>query len=208
MLKMTVFDLHPPEELNALKETIASSKGKSGRIVVFKHVCKNGKVLTVECRAQQIVIYCKSSMLVLADDITEKRRVQEEALFQAGVLKNVRDTIFVTDLNGFITYWNEGAELTFGYPREEIVGRNFDILYSEKDKSKVKYEQKSVLTGELQQWDTRLISSDDRIVWTDVKASLLYDDKENAVGVIRVCKDITESKFFNEKQKETVAMLN
>lgn len=208
MLKMKVFDLHPAEEVDALKAIINSSKGSSGRIVVFKHVCKNGKVLTVESRAQQIAIDGKASMLVLADDITEKRRVQEEALFQAGVLKNVRDTIFVTDLNGIITYWNEGAELTFGYLREEIVGRNFDILYSEKDKSKVKSEQKAVLTSELQQWDTRLISSDNRIVWTDVKASLLFDDKQRAVGVIRVCKDITDSKFFSEKQKETVAMLN
>ncbi|MEX1189089.1 MAG: PAS domain S-box protein [Bacteroidia bacterium] len=207
-LKMKVFDLHPAQELASIMNAIKQSHGISGKSSVFKHVCKNGKVRIVECRAQQIVLEGTVRMLVLADDITEKRRVQEEALFQAGVLKNVRDTIFVTDLNGNITYWNEGAEITFGYLRSEIVGKNFEILYSAIDKSKVRSEQKSVLTGELEQWDTRLISSKDEIVWTNVKGSLLHGENNEVIGVIRVCKDITESKHFSEKQKETVAMLN
>jgi PAS domain S-box-containing protein len=146
--------------------------------------------------------------LVLADDVTDKRRVQEEVLIQANILKNVRDTIFVTDRKGIITYWNEGAEETFGYRREDMLGKSYEILYAEIDKHLVRKELQDVFGGALTQWESKLITSNDKIIWSDNKASLLYDDKGRASGYIRVCKDITLSRKYGEKQKETVAMLN
>ncbi|MFM2286358.1 MAG: hypothetical protein RLZZ543_1855 [Bacteroidota bacterium] len=207
-LKMQVTDLHPADEVDLLKHMIRERKGDYSMAEVFHHVRKDGKIITVECRVQETELDGEKCFLVLADDITDKRRVQEEMLFQAGVLKNVRDTIFVTDRKGIITYWNEGAELSFGYSREEIVGKNFDQLYAEVDKLNVKVEQHEILAGRISQWETRLITKDDKIVWTDIKASHLYDENGMVVGIIRVCKDITQSRYFSEKQKETVAMLN
>ncbi|HOY49234.1 MAG TPA: PAS domain S-box protein [Flavobacteriales bacterium] len=207
-LKMQVSDLHPPEEVETLKRMIRERYGDYSTAEVFHHVCKDGKIVTVECRVQETELDGEVCYLVLADDVTEKRHVQEEMLFQSGVLKNVRDTIFVTDRKGIITYWNEGAELSFGYSRDEIVGRNFDVLYAEVDKLNVRAEQHEILAGRITQWETRLITKDDKIVWSDIKASHLYDENGMIVGIIRVCKDITQSRYFSEKQKETVAMLN
>jgi len=204
---MEVFDLHPIEEIDRLKRSIEISSN-TGETEIFHHIHKDGHSIVVETRAQEILIDGVLSVLILADDITEKRRVQEEVLFQAGILKNVRDTIFVTDVNGFITYWNEGAELSFGYLRKDITNKSFDILYSELDKPKIRNEQQSILAGRLQQWEAKLITSGNKIVWSDIKASLLFDDTGKIIGVIRVCKDITQSRFYSETQKETVAMLN
>jgi PAS domain S-box-containing protein len=204
---MDVLDLHPPGEIELLKKNIESGSN-TGKTEIYHHIHKNGKSIVVETRAQEILIDGVLSVLILADDITEKRRVQEEVLFQAGILKNVRDTIFVTDVNGIITYWNEGAELSFGYLRNQITNKSFDVLYSEVDKPKIRTEQQAILAGRLQQWEAKLITSNNKIVWSDIKASLLYDDKGLIVGVIRVCKDITQSRFYSQRQKETVAMLN
>lgn len=208
LLEMKVFDLHPADEVEYLRSIISESSGSSGKSTVLNHICKNGDIIIVECRSQQIMIDGEPCMLVLADDITEKRRVQNEALFQAGILENVRDTIFVTDKNGIITYWNEGAELNFGYSKDEIIGENYQILYSEIDKLSVKQEHKEVLSENLQQWEARLISKKATIVWCDIKASLLLNEQDDIIGVIRVCKDVTQSRYYSEKQKETVAMLN
>ena len=207
-LNMQVSDLHPPEEVDTLKNMIRDRQNDYSAAEVFHHIRKNGTIVTVECRVQETELDGEPCYLVLADDVTEKRHVQEEMLFQAGVLRNVRDTIFVTDRKGNITYWNEGAELSFGYTRNEIVGKNFDQLYAEVDKPKVRAEQNEILTGRISQWETRLITKRDLIVWADIKASHLYDENGHVVGIIRVCKDITQSRYFSEKQKETVAMLN
>jgi len=207
-LKMKVTDLHPPEELEYLRKVISEYKTNNTLPFVFHHVCKDGSILTVECRTQETEIDGIPSILVLADDITEKRKAQESMLFQSGVLKNVRDTIFVTDRKGIITYWNEGAEKSFGYKNDEIIGRNFDLLYAEVDKLKTRSEQNEILAGRISQWEAKLITKEDKIVWVDIKASYMYDDAGQITGIVRVCKDVTQSRFYSEKQKETVATLN
>lgn len=207
-LQMTVTELHPPDEIDQLLKTIAESEGSYNHPEIFRHICKNGKVVFVECRVREMLFQGNQCILVLADDITEKRKVQEEVLIQANILKNVRDTIFVTDRKGVITYWNEGAEETFGYSREEMLGKSYELLYAEIDKHLVRKEIQDVFTGNLTQWESKLITRNDKIIWSDNKASLLYDDKGRVSGYIRVCKDITLSRKYGEKQKETVAMLN
>jgi len=42
---------------------------------------------------------------------------------QANLLELTHDAIFVRDMNDTITYWNHGAEVLYGWPREEAVGR-------------------------------------------------------------------------------------
>lgn len=208
LLQMTVTDLHPPEEAEMLMKVIRENQGNFNEPRVFHHVCKDGRVILVECRVREMLFNGEQCYLVLADDITEKRKVQEEVLFQADVLRNVRDTIFVTDRNGIITYWNEGAEQTFGYSGDEMLGKSYDLLYPQIDKAKVKQEIQDVILGRMQQWESRMISKGDHIIWSDNKASLLHNDSGQVTGYIRVCKDVTQSRKFNAQQKETVAMLN
>ena len=207
-LQMKVTQLHPADEVEALLNSIIENDGNYNIPEIFRHICKNGKVVYVECRVREMIFQGMQCFLVLADDVTDKRRVQEEVLIQANILKNVRDTIFVTDRKGIITYWNEGAEETFGYRREDMLGKSYEILYAEIDKHLVRKELQDVFGGALTQWESKLITSNDKIIWSDNKASLLYDDKGRASGYIRVCKDITLSRKYGEKQKETVAMLN
>lgn len=207
-LQMTVTELHPPDEIDQLLNAIDESDGNYNHPEIFRHICKNGKVVFVECRVREMLFQGNHCFLVLADDVTEKRKVQGEVLIQANILKNVRDTIFVTDRKGVITYWNEGAEETFGYSRDEMLGKSYELLYAEIDKHLVRKEIQDVFTGNLIQWESKLITRNDKIIWSDNKASLLYDDKGRVSGYIRVCKDITLSRKYGEKQKETVAMLN
>jgi PAS domain S-box-containing protein len=207
-LQMKVTQLHPADEVEALLNSIIENDGNYNIPEIFRHICKNGKVVYVECRVREMIFQGMQCFLVLADDVTDKRRVQEEVLIQANILKNVRDTIFVTDRKGIITYWNEGAEETFGYRREDMLGKSYEILYAEIDKHLVRKELQDVFGGALTQWESKLITSNDKIIWSDNKASLLYDDKGRVSGYIRVCKDITLSRKYGEKQKETVAMLN
>ena len=207
-LQMKVTQLHPADEIDSLLNMIKEHDGNYNSPEIFRHICKNGKIVYVECRVRELIFQGNQCFLVLADDITDKRRVQEEVLIQANILKNVRDTIFVTDRKGIITYWNEGAEETFGYPREDMLGKSYELLYAEIDKHLVRKELQDVFGGALTQWESKLITSNDKIIWSDNKASLLHDDKGRVSGYIRVCKDITLSRKYGEKQKETVAMLN
>ena len=175
---------------------------------IIRHVTRNGELIDIEAREREIIVDGRKCFLVIADDITEKKKVQHEVSFQAEILHHVRDTIFVTDKAGIITYWNEGAELTFGFKREFIVGKSYGILYPEVFKASIKQELKDVFAGRKVQWEGRLLTNDAKILWVENRASLLYNDRNEITGMICAVKDNTISKRYAEKQKETVAMLD
>ncbi len=56
-------------------------------------------------------------------DVTAKKAAEEAMARDAMLLANVRDSVIVTDLDGIVTYWNEGATRLFGWTVREMLGR-------------------------------------------------------------------------------------
>jgi two-component system, cell cycle sensor histidine kinase and response regulator CckA len=55
-------------------------------------------------------------------DITERKLSQEKILEQAMLLDEAQDAIMVMDYQGRLTFWNNGAELIYGWTRKQAVG--------------------------------------------------------------------------------------
>ena len=52
------------------------------------------------------------------------------------MVESVRDfALFTVDRDGRVVSWNPGAEQLFGYAEAEILGRDFDILYTPEDRA-------------------------------------------------------------------------
>src|SRR6478672_1529926 len=43
--------------------------------------------------------------------------------------------LFLMDVDGLVTSWTKGAELTTGWPADEIIGKSADLLYSVSDRN-------------------------------------------------------------------------
>src|SRR5215207_6778631 len=73
------------------------------------------------------------------DDGTRKRNL-EEALQQSEerfrrLVEAAKDyAIFMTDADGRVTTWNEGAERLFGYGEGEILGEDGSVLFTPEDR--------------------------------------------------------------------------
>jgi PAS domain S-box-containing protein/putative nucleotidyltransferase with HDIG domain len=61
-------------------------------------------------------------------DITQCRRLEEEANLKAQLLDAAADSIMLLDLDGHIVYANDAAYATRGYSREEFLGMNLHAL--------------------------------------------------------------------------------
>ena len=59
----------------------------------------------------------------IAKDVTERKRAEEELKRQAQLLELANDAIMVRDLDGVISFWNRGAEETYGWTKEEALGQ-------------------------------------------------------------------------------------
>lgn len=82
LLRMTLVDIRPSEEvpalLRVLKEEPESPRPRS--YGVFKHRTKSGKIIEVEIASSEIAFSGRRAGLVLAVDVTEKRRLEQQFL--------------------------------------------------------------------------------------------------------------------------------
>lgn len=136
------------------------------------------------------------AVLVTRDE-TERLRTERQLQFQSSILSNVRDSVVVTDLDGRITYWNEGASRIFGYPREEMLGNTIGVLHPGTKDPLAESVQESDYAG---QWKCR--RKDGTEVWVDVRKTLMHDSDGAAIGFIDVSKDITLRKRAEEQLRQ------
>ena len=63
----------------------------------------------------------------MARDITERKRAEDARLESEerlrSIVQSTNDAIILMDTQGNVTFWNRGAEMSFGYTAEEMVGR-------------------------------------------------------------------------------------
>jgi len=64
-------------------------------------------------------------------DITERRQLEEALRQQAQVIDQIHDAVVSTDINGYVTSWNKGAERLFGYTAAEATGKHISFAYPE-----------------------------------------------------------------------------
>jgi PAS domain S-box-containing protein len=122
--------------------------------------------------------------------------VTEEWLATA-VVKESAEAIVVTDPAGIIRLWNEGATRMFGYPVEEAMGQNLDIIIPEKlrDRHWKGYFQ-TMATGYTRYGD-KLLSvpashRDGQRLSIEFSVALLRDDADQIVGISAIMREITE----------------
>ncbi len=69
-----------------------------------------------------------SAVSVILRDISERQQAEQARALLASIVESSDDAIYGVKLDGSIVSWNGGAELLFGYSREEIIGRDAVVL--------------------------------------------------------------------------------
>ena len=118
---------------------------------------------------------------------------------QANILRNVRDSVVVTDLHGRITHWNRGAEALFGYTAQEMLGQSPMCLYPEQDFSAVAGDLARIREGRDYRGEWKGQRKDGAEIWVDIHTTLLRGDDGEHLGLIGVAKDITQRKRVEQE---------
>ncbi len=61
--------------------------------------------------------------VVTTQDISERRKAEQEIAYQANILAQVNDAVIASDENFIIKSWNNAAERLYGWKTEEVVGQ-------------------------------------------------------------------------------------
>ena len=90
-----------------------------------RFVSKDGRYVWVEVNATVIRDGDGKPLRTVAvvRDVTSRHHASEKLKLQTELLEQTHDAVIVWELDGPIVYWNRGAEVLYGYPAEEAVGK-------------------------------------------------------------------------------------
>jgi PAS domain S-box-containing protein len=127
-------------------------------------------------------------------DMSERQAREKIIADQAALLELAHDAIFVRDLDGHITYWNTGAEHTYGFTRAEAVGQvSHDLLRTRFPEPLPGIE--AATTGQ-NSWDGELIQrcANGRTIVVQCRWAAQRGPGGSLVGFMEINRDVTSRK--------------
>jgi len=126
-------------------------------------------------------------MVILADGL-EKNQVIEKSLNTSqrelkGVLDNLQETYYRTDLNGIVLYVSDSVELLLGYTAKELIGQKTTDFYVDPEKRNKFIDALSQNNGYVEQYPFSLQHRNGSTVWLSTNARFLLDQEGNVIGV-------------------------
>jgi len=135
------------------------------------------------------------------EEAAERKRVIRALERQAGLLELAHDAIMVREMSGRIRYWNRGAEVLYGWSRDEALGRfSHEILQTVFPVPFRDIEMALVQTGS---WEGELRHSV-RGGGTVIVSSRwgVRDAQDETVDILEINRDITAQKRVEEESRK------
>ncbi len=202
---VTWSDLTPPEwqDVDARAVDQLSASGIAG-LREKEYLRKNGTrvpVLAGSAMLEGEARECISFVLDLTERkeaqaaiarMREDHRVDEAARRLAAMVDASDDAIIGKTLDGTITSWNQGAERTFGYAAEEVVGKSISLLIPPGRESEEATILEALGHGNVKRFDTVRQRKDGRRIDVSVTISPVRDSAGRVVAISKVARDITD----------------
>lgn len=135
-LSMTIRDIRPPEDIPALLQNVRLARSGHSSPGVWRHLKKDGTLIDVEITAHTLSMQHSRGQLVLALDVTERRRTEIELRDAqervAGIISSAMDAIISVDTKQRVVLFNAAAEQMFGYAAKEVLGQPLDRFIPER----------------------------------------------------------------------------
>lgn len=124
------------------------------------------------------------------EDITERRRAEEELKLSAQMLSSISDSVFLLDFEGNFVYLNEAAWKTRGYTQHEMMGMNLRTLNSPEQNAFVASRMKALQETGQGFFESEHRCKDGSFMPVEINARVIESDGRRLL--LSVIRDITE----------------
>jgi PAS domain S-box-containing protein len=174
----------------------------TGRPQLFegRAVTSGGIERFISCRFVPFLFVGEPHLLVLSQDIAERKQAEEALRRQAMVINQAHDTITITDLEGIITDVNAAQCQSIGRTREELIGKSVEIYGDDPTRGATQREiiEATRTRGEWRGEVVNVTAAGKEVI-VECHTWLLRDDQGKATGLCGVAMDITERKRAEEQ---------
>ncbi|HVY25166.1 MAG TPA: PAS domain-containing protein [Polyangiaceae bacterium] len=141
-------------------------------------------------------------VLGVVQDNKAQKLAEDAVLRDAELLSKVTSSVICTDMDGVITYWNDGATRLYGYTAEERVGRSAFAHYTAEQREAALAQYEAICRGHAFDGQWQELRKDGSSVWVEARVSMFRDAEGRPAGVIGISHDISERRRADEERRQ------
>lgn len=214
-LAMTIADIRPVEDLPAFHRAHNSASGDFGTLGETRHRLKDGTLIDVEISWHKIDFLGRAARLVLASDITERRRAEGEkeklhaqTLLQTArfhqLFENTPMGIVMVDPDDGVVHANPEFHRMFQFEADELMGHRLNELIAPTEMAAEASDlSRRTFNREIVQREAIRCRRDGTLLPVEIYGVPIIAD-EQLVGVFGIYIDLTARKRL-ELERETVS---
>jgi diguanylate cyclase (GGDEF)-like protein/PAS domain S-box-containing protein len=203
-LRMTVLDLHPPDDASRVIAAIEACRGAPPAVEEWRHRRNGGFTFDVEINTQEIDFRGRPARIALARDITMRKRAVRALEISEGRFRKLFQyslgLICTHDLNGVLLSVNPAAARALDYSIGDLMGRRLaDMMPPGRRSLFVGYMERIVASGT----DSGLLP----VVARDGSVRIweyhnILDSDADEPYVLGHAQDITERRHLEQRLRE------
>jgi len=213
----SLYNLLIYESVPNFKEQLKKITSNDNSSVTFVSgiIRKDDQFVNLEFTIKQLVKNDNAKLVMIVHDVTDRikneiiQRLDQEALRESekrfrSLIEDVKDyAIFMLDPAGKIISWNSGAQKILGYSEEEILLKNFNILFPEtgSKKSSASLLDQAKKDGRVEQ-ELRLLKKGKHRFWAFLTITVLYFPNSEVQHYSIIIRDLTKSKLAEDQLRE------
>jgi two-component system cell cycle sensor histidine kinase/response regulator CckA len=204
-LTKTLFDIRPLEDAELLRADVAATVRSLNFAGDWRHRKRDGAEFPVEITSHLLTWQGRPARLVVAIDISERKRAQELVQLQAAALAAADNGIVITDADGAIEWVNTAFTRLTGYAADEAIGRNPRELVRSGCHDTAFYQElwNTILAGSV--WRGELVNrrKDGSLYTEEQTITPVRSADGRIVRFVAIKQDVTERKLAEAALRES-----
>jgi PAS domain S-box-containing protein/putative nucleotidyltransferase with HDIG domain len=183
---------------------------KGNRVIKFetKHQKKDGTVFPLNITISAIRLEDKKYILAIAQDISEKRKVEEilqqNEEFQKAMIACSPLAIYSIDISGNVLTWNKSAEKMFGWTAQEVLGKELPMIPKSKNHEFLALRHKVLTEKGFVGKELIRQRKDGTLFPMSLSVAPIHDKDGRIAGIISAAEDITNRKQYQERLEKAM----
>lgn len=172
---------------------------------------KDHKEIPIEASFSSVRLRGHWNTIAIIRDISERKQAEQEINLLAHAIKSISEAVSVTDLNDRILFVNNAFIKTYGYTRDELIGKHISLIRTDEmmnDHVLLESIRNETLGGGGWQGEVLNRRKDGKVFPVMLSTSLLHDENGVPQASIGVARDISEQKQSEKELYQSRERLN
>ncbi len=212
LLAGTWQDITHPEDLERSQQVAAEFRCGAVRTREFekRYLHKCGTAIWVRLKISLIddAAGNPSHCITQIEDITLRKQADEAKAFLASLVESSQDAIIGKTKSGIVVSWNHGAEILYGYPAAEMLGKPVSLLIPPDRLGEAEDLLERACRGEqIGHFETVRLRKDGSRVDVALTISPVRDAASNVSLIAAIAHDITKRRLAEKQTRLQTAAL-